>query len=173
MDWIRRSWSACSRMRECAMTSCRLGTHGGAAGGATTLTTSQTSTGSKAVGAAPREGNAGGLWCVRGPTFREALAWMLRDGVAVAIHVDTPATLQPWRDADVHPGRAARPYAAGIPVHRRFGWRLMPFDRPTIAMRLTRNQRADIVSRLPGTDPLLRRSYIGALSPGRSAGGLP
>ena len=46
----------------------------------------------------------------------------------------------------------------------------MPFDRPTID-EIDANQRADIVSRLPGTDPLLRRSYIGALS--RSmAGGL-
>ena len=46
----------------------------------------------------------------------------------------------------------------------------MPFDRPTLA-EIDENQRADIVSRLPGTDPLLRRSYIGALA--RSmAGGL-
>ena len=40
----------------------------------------------------------------------------------------------------------------------------MPYPRPTLA-ELDANQRADIVSRLPGTDPLLRRSYIGALSP--------
>ena len=39
----------------------------------------------------------------------------------------------------------------------------MPFDRPSID-EIDANQRADIVSRLPGTDPLLRRSYIGALS---------
>ena len=46
----------------------------------------------------------------------------------------------------------------------------MPYDRPTLA-EIDANQRADIVSRLPGTDPLLRRSYIGALA--RSmAGGL-
>ena len=46
----------------------------------------------------------------------------------------------------------------------------MPYDRPTLA-ELDEQLRADVVSRLPGTDPLLRRSYIGALA--RSmAGGL-
>ena len=39
----------------------------------------------------------------------------------------------------------------------------MPYDRPTLA-ELDEQLRADIVSRLPGTDPLLRRSYIGALA---------
>ena len=38
----------------------------------------------------------------------------------------------------------------------------MPYDRPTLA-ELDAQSRADVVSRLPGTDPLLRRSYIGAL----------
>ena len=38
----------------------------------------------------------------------------------------------------------------------------MPYDRPALA-ELDEELRADVVSRLPGTDPLLRRSYIGAL----------
>ena len=38
----------------------------------------------------------------------------------------------------------------------------MPYDRPTLT-ELDAQSRADVVSRLPGTDPLLRRSYIGAL----------
>ena len=45
----------------------------------------------------------------------------------------------------------------------------MPFDRPTLA-EIDAALRADIVSRLPGTDPLLRRSYVGALGRGISGG---
>ena len=45
----------------------------------------------------------------------------------------------------------------------------MPFDRPTLA-EIDAALRADTVSRLPGTDPLLRRSYIGALTRGVSGG---
>lgn len=45
----------------------------------------------------------------------------------------------------------------------------MPYDRPTL-MELDEALRADIVSRLPGTDPLLRRSYIGALARGMAGG---
>ena len=43
----------------------------------------------------------------------------------------------------------------------------MPFPVPTLR-GLDENQRSDITSRLPGTDPLLRRSYLGALSRGFS-----
>ena len=46
----------------------------------------------------------------------------------------------------------------------------MPFAVPTLR-EIDANQRNDITSRLPGTDPLLRRSYLGALSRG-FAGGL-
>ena len=45
----------------------------------------------------------------------------------------------------------------------------MPYPRPTL-MQLDEQLRADIVSRLPGTDPLLRRSYIGALVRGLAGG---
>ena len=38
----------------------------------------------------------------------------------------------------------------------------MPFDEPTLAETEGR-LRADVTSRLPGTDPLLRRSFVGAL----------
>ena len=41
----------------------------------------------------------------------------------------------------------------------------MPYDRPTL-MELDEQLRNDIVSRLPGTDPLLRRSFLGALARG-------
>ena len=41
----------------------------------------------------------------------------------------------------------------------------MPYDRPTL-MELDEQLRADITSRLPGTDPLLRRSFLGALARG-------
>ena len=43
----------------------------------------------------------------------------------------------------------------------------MPFSVPTLA-RIAADTIADIVSRLPGTDPLLRRSYLGALARGVS-----
>ena len=46
----------------------------------------------------------------------------------------------------------------------------MPFPVPTLT-ELDANTRADVTSRLPGTDPLLRRSYLGALTRG-VAGGL-
>ena len=46
----------------------------------------------------------------------------------------------------------------------------MPYDRPTLA-ELDESLRADITSRLPGTDPLLRRSFLGAFGRG-VAGGL-
>ena len=39
----------------------------------------------------------------------------------------------------------------------------MPFDRPTLTEIDANSAGRRIVSRLPGTDPLLRRSYIGAL----------
>lgn len=39
----------------------------------------------------------------------------------------------------------------------------MPFDRPSLA-RLEADLQADQQSRLPGTDPRLRRSYLGALA---------
>ena len=45
----------------------------------------------------------------------------------------------------------------------------MPYDRPTL-MELDEHLRADITSRLPGTDPLLRRSYLGALARGMAGG---
>ena len=45
----------------------------------------------------------------------------------------------------------------------------MPFDRPTLT-ELDEQVRADVTSRLPGTDPLLRRSYIGALTRSISGG---
>ena len=45
----------------------------------------------------------------------------------------------------------------------------MPYDRPTL-MELDDALRADITSRLPGTDPLLRRSYLGALARGMAGG---
>ena len=45
----------------------------------------------------------------------------------------------------------------------------MPYDRPALA-ELDEALRADIVSRLPGTDPLLRRSYLGALARGMAGG---
>ena len=45
----------------------------------------------------------------------------------------------------------------------------MPYPRPTLA-ELDEALRADIVSRLPGTDPLLRRSYLGALARGMAGG---
>ena len=38
----------------------------------------------------------------------------------------------------------------------------MPYPRPTLT-ELDEQLRADVVARLPGTDPLLRRSYLGAL----------
>ena len=52
--------------------------------------------------------------------IREALAWMIRDGVAVSLNVDTQL-FGAGRDADIHRGRGAGPDAAGIPVYRRFG----------------------------------------------------
>ena len=45
----------------------------------------------------------------------------------------------------------------------------MPFDRPTLA-DLDARLIADIQSRLPGTDPLLRRSFLGALVRGIAGG---
>ena len=45
----------------------------------------------------------------------------------------------------------------------------MPFDRPTLE-ELDSGLRADITSRLPGTDPLLRRSYIGSITRGVAGG---
>ena len=43
----------------------------------------------------------------------------------------------------------------------------MPFPVPTL-VRIAADTIADIVSRLPGTDPLLSRSYLGALARGVS-----
>ena len=48
--------------------------------------------------------------------IREALAWMLRDGVAVAVNVGHQL-LQAGRYADIRVDRGARPDATGIPVY--------------------------------------------------------
>ena len=94
---------------------------------------------------------------------REALQWMIRDGVAVAVNVDTnysaPGVMQIFVSI-VEPDRTRQEFQFTDVLN---GWRLMPYDRPTLA-ELDEQLRADVVSRLPGTDPLLRRSYIGALA---------
>ena len=45
----------------------------------------------------------------------------------------------------------------------------MPFDRPALA-EIENDLQSDVQSRLPGTDPRLRRSYLGALCRGLAGG---